>query len=112
MPSYSFKITLQINKPIREPPASFEEWYPLLANIYGTPSKSFDGYVSTVQYSDTAIIIQCYLVEDNTNNEKLLVFKERYSDWNGYQKISMMDAVKLHSRLLGYNISSIAIVSA
>lgn len=112
MPSYDFKITVQLNKPIREPPPSFEEWYPLLANIYGTPSKSFDGYVSSVQYSDTSLLIQCYLVEDTSNNEKLSIFKERYSDWNGYQKISIMDAVKLHARILGYNVSSIAIVSA
>jgi hypothetical protein len=112
MPSYNFKITIQLIKPIREPPPSFEEWYPLLANIYGTPSKSFDGYVSTVEYSDTTILIQCYLVEDTSNTEKLLVFKQRYSDWNGYQQICIMDAVKLHSRVLGYTISSIAIVSS
>lgn len=112
MPSYNFKITVQLNPPIREPPPSFDEWYILLANIYGTSSKSFDGYVSSVQYSDTSLTIQCYLVEDYTNNEKLSIPKERYSDWNGYQKISIMDAVKLHSRLLGYNVSSIAIANA
>lgn len=112
MPSYNFKITVELNRPIREQPPSFDEWYTLLANIYGTPSKNFDGYVSSVHYSDNAIVIQSYLVEDNANNEKLLVFKERYSDWNGYQKISIMDAVKLHSRLLGYNVSSIAISNA
>jgi hypothetical protein len=111
MPSYIFKITVELNKPIRQPPPSFEEWYTLLANIYGTPSKSFDGYVSSVHYSDTSLDIQCYLVEDTSNNEKLLIPKERYSDWNGYQKISIMDAVKLHSRVLGYNVSSIAIAN-
>jgi hypothetical protein len=112
MPSYTFKITVQLNKPIREPPPSYEEWFPLLANIYGTPSKSFDGYVSAVEYLDTSLIIYCYLVEDNDNKEKLLISKGRYSDWNGYQKISIMDAVKLHARLLGYNISTIGIANA
>lgn len=112
MTSYNFNITVQLNRPIREPPPSFEEWYTLLANIYGTPSKNFDGYVSSVQYSDTGLLIKCYLVEDTSNSEKLSIFKGRYSDWNGYQKISIMDAVKLHARVLGYNISSIAIVSA
>jgi len=111
MPSYKFKITLQLNTPIPNPPPSYEEWFPLLANIYGTPSKSFDGYVSAVEYLESTLIIHCYLVEDNDNKEKLSISRERYSDWNGYQKISIMDAVKLHTRLLGYNISSIAILS-
>ena len=111
MASYNFKITVQLNIPIREPPPSFEEWYTLLANIYGTHSKSFDGYVSAVEYLDTSLVINCYLVEDNDNKEKLIIPKERYSDWNGYQKISIMDAVKLHSRVLGYNLSSIAIAN-
>jgi len=111
MPSYTFKITVQLDKPIPYPPPSFEEWYPLLANIYGTASKSFDGYVSAVEYSDTCLIIHCYLVEDNDNKEKLLTLKERYSDWNGYQKISISDALKVHARLLRYNISSIAIAN-
>jgi hypothetical protein len=111
MPSYTFKITVQLSEPIPYSPPSFEEWYPLLANIYGTPSKSFDGYVSAVEYSDTSLIIYCYLVEDNDNKEKLLTLKERYSDWNGYQKISISDALKVHARLLRYNISSIAIAN-
>jgi len=111
MPSYKFKITLQLNKPIPNPHASYEEWFTLLANIYGTPSKSFDGYVSAVEYLQTSLIIHCYLVEDNDNKEKLLIPKERYSDWNGYQKNSISDALKLHARLLGYNISSIAIAN-
>lgn len=111
MPSYKFKITLQLNRPIPNPAPAYEEWFTLLANIYGTPSKNFDGYVSSVEYSDTSLVIQCYLVEDITNTQKLLVPKERYGDWNGYQKISIMDAVKLHSRVLGYNVSSIGIAN-
>ena len=111
MASYNFKITVDLNQPIRQPPPSFEEWYTLLANIYGTPSKSFDGYVSSVEYLDTSLLIHCYLVEDNTNKEKLLIPKERYSDWNGYQKVSILDSLKTYLRLLGYNASSIGIVS-
>ena len=71
MPTYNFKITLQLNKPIPDPPPSYEEWFPLLANIYGTPSKSFDGYVKSVEYLDTTLIIHCYLLEDNDNFQKL-----------------------------------------
>lgn len=111
MPSYKFKITLQLLKPIPNPTPSYQEWFTLLANIYGTPSKSFDGYVSSVEYLENTLVIYCYLVEDNDNKEKLLIPKERYKDWNGYQKISIMDAVKIQSRLLGYNISTMAIVS-
>ena len=109
MPSYNFKITLKLNEPIPDPHPSQAEWFPVLSNIYGIPSKSFDGYVSNVNYSNKELVINCYLVEDNDNHQKLSVFKEKYSDWNGYQKISMMDAVKLHSRVLGYTISSIGI---
>ena len=111
MPSYKFKITIQLIKPIPAPHPSYDEWFPLLANIYGTPSKSFDGYVSSVEYLDTSLIIHCYLVEDNSNNHKLLIFKAHYADWNGYQKISIVDALKTYIRVLGYNASSIGIVS-
>jgi hypothetical protein len=107
MTVYNFKITLDIKEPIPQHP--FEQWYPLLASIYGTPSKSFDGYVSSLEYLDNLISIHCYLVEDTDNQGKLSILKERYSDWTGYQKISMIDAVKQHARILGYTISTIGI---
>lgn len=109
MAIYNFKITLDLRQPIPQPP--FEQWYPLLANIYGTPSKSFDGYVSSLEYLHNLLIIHCYLVEDTDNQGKLSILKERYSDWDGYQKISMTDAVKLHARILGYTISTIGIAN-
>jgi hypothetical protein len=109
MTIYNFNISIDISN---SNTSSFEDWYPLLANIYGIPSKSFDGYVSAVNYSDTTLIIHCYLIEDLENNSKLVPFKERYKDWNGYQKISITDAVKLHARVLKYNIVSIAVANA
>jgi hypothetical protein len=108
MTVYNFKITVDINQPIPQP-SSDTEWFPLLANIYGKKTKSFDGYVSSVVYSDTELIIMCYLVEDTDNNEKLEPLKARYSDWNGYQQISILDALKEHLSILEYNVSSIAI---
>lgn len=108
---YNFKIVIQILKPIPSQPPSLEEWFPLLANIYGTKTKSFDGYVSSVEYSDTQLKIHCYLIEDIDNTEKLVPLKARYSDWNGYQKISIVDTLKTYIRVLGYNASSIGIVS-
>jgi len=108
---YKFKIMLDLIKPVPDPHPEQTEWFPLLANIYGTSTKNFDGYVSGVEYSEKSLVIQCYLVEDTGNHEKLAPFKHTYSDWNGYQKISIMDAVKIHARLLGYNVSTIAIVS-
>ena len=102
---------LELNKPIPDPHPLQTEWFPLLANIYGTHTKNFDGYVSSAEYSDTSLIIHCYLVEDGDNQGKLAPFKKLYNDWNGYQKVSIMDAVKVHARLLGYNLSSIGIVS-
>jgi hypothetical protein len=106
MTVYNFKIIVKLLTPVPDPPS---DWFPLLANIYGTKTKSFDGYVSSVIYSDTELIINCYLVEDTDNNEKLEPLKARYSDWNGYQKISILDALKLHLRILEYNVSSICI---
>jgi len=108
MTVYNFKITVDINQPIPDQPSDIQ-WFPLLANIYGTRTKSFDGYVSNVLYSHTQIIINCYLVEDTDNNEKLEPLKARYSDWNGYQQISILDALKQHLSILEYNVSSIAI---
>ena len=108
---YNFKINIELLKPVRNQPSE-EEWFTLLASIYGTKTKSFDGYVSGVEYSDTRLKINCYLIEDIDNTEKLEHLKARYSDWNGYQKISILDSLKTHLRLLGYNASSIGIVSA
>jgi len=108
---YNFKITIDLLKPIPTQ-SSDAEWFPLLANIYGTKTKSFDGYVSKVDYSDTTLTILCYLIEDIDNTEKLESLKARYSDWGGYQKISIIDSLKTHLRILGYNASSIHIVSA
>jgi len=108
MTVYNFKITVDINEPIPQAPSD-TEWFPLLANIYGKKTKSFDGYVSSVVCSDTELTIICYLVEDNDNNEKLEPLKARYSDWNGYQQISILDAVKQHLSILDYNVSTIAI---
>ena len=108
MTVYNFKITVDINQPIPEPPSD-TDWFPLLASIYGKKTKSFDGYVSSVVYSDTQLIIMCYLVEDTDNYEKLQPLKAQYSDWNGYQKISILDAVKVYLDILEYTVSSIAI---
>jgi hypothetical protein len=108
---YNFKIVIEILKPIPSKPPTLEEWFPLLANIYGTKTKSFDGYVSSLEHSDTQLIINCYLIEDIDNTVKLEPLKARYSDWNGYQKISIVDALKTYLRVLGYNASSIGIVS-
>ena len=106
MTVYNFNITVKLLTPVADSPS---EWFPLLANIYGTKTKSFDGYVSSVIHSDTELSIKCYLVEDTDNNEKLEPLKARYSDWNGYQKISILDALKLHLRILEYKASSIDI---
>ena len=107
MQLFNFKVSLHLNYPVLHQETS--KWFPLLANIYGTQTKSFDGYVSSVEYSDKVIILYCYLVEDTDNSVKLTSLKERYSDWNGYQKICIMDSVRLYSRLLGYSVSSIDI---
>jgi hypothetical protein len=111
MTVYNFSITVKLLKPVPDQ-ASDTQWFPLLANIYGTSTKSFDGYVSSIVYSHSEIMINCYLVEDSDNYEKLEPLKSRYSDWNGYQKISILDTLKLHLYTLGYNVSSIAITSS
>jgi len=108
MTIYNFNINLKLLKPVSDQ-ASDTQWFPLLSNIYGTKTKSFDGYVSDVIHSDTELTIKCYLVEDNDNYEKLQPLKAQYSDWNGYQKISILDALKQHLCILEYNVSSIAI---
>jgi hypothetical protein len=109
MTVYNFNINVKLLNPVQGSPS---DWFPLLANIYGTKSKSFDGYVSDVIHSDTELIIKCYLVEDTDNNEKLEPLKARYNDWNGYQKISILDALKLHLSILKYKASSIDITSS
>lgn len=107
---YNFKIIIELLKPIPSQPSDVE-WFSLLANIYGTKTKSFDGYISSVEYSDTRLTITSYLVEDMDNAGKLEPLKALYSDWNGYQKISIVDALKTRLSILGYNASSIGIVS-
>lgn len=108
MTVYNFDITVHLNQPIPEPPSDVQ-WFPLFANIYGTKTKSFDGYVSSVVHSATGLTINCYLVEDNDNNEKLEPLKARYNDWNGYQKVSILDALRSYLSLLNYTVSSISI---
>jgi len=107
---YNFKILIELLKPIPSKPSD-TEWFPLLANIYGTKTKSFDGYISALEYSDTRLTIKCYLVEDEDNTQKLEPLKALYNDWDGYQKISITDSLKTYLSVLGYNASSIAIVS-
>ena len=108
MTIYNFKISVHLNQPIPDTPSD-AQWFPLLANIYGTRTKSFDGYILDLVYLDTQLIIRCYLVEDNDNNEKLEPLKAEYSDWNGYQKISILDALKSHLTMLNYNVSRMSI---
>lgn len=108
---YKFKITIHLINPIPSPQPSESEWFPLLASIYGNKAKSFDGYVSAVEYLEKSLIVYCYLVEDNENIDKLTPFKKRYSDWIGYQKICILDALKIHMRILGYNASTIEIIA-
>jgi len=108
---YNFKITIHLIKPVPNPHPAEAEWFPLLASVYGNKTSSFDGYVSGVEYLEKSLIVYCYLVEDNENMDKLAPFKQRYSDWNGYQKICIMDALKLHMRILGYNASIIEIIA-
>jgi hypothetical protein len=107
----NFKITIHLIKPIPNPHPLESEWFPLLANIYGYKTSCFDGYVSGVEYLDKSLVIYCYLVEDNENMEKLAPFKKRYSDWVGYQKICIIDALKIHMRVLGYNASTVEITA-
>ena len=108
---YNFKITIQLIEPIPKTPPQKSDWYSFLANIYGTATKGYDGYVSTVECSDDILTVFCCLVEDIDNYKKLEPLKEKYRDWSGYQKITILDALKIHLRLLSYNASSITIIS-
>ena len=109
MSIFNFKITISLNKPIPNPQPSEAEWFPFLSNIYGTKTRSFDGYVSSVEYLERSLVIYCYLVEDNDTIDKLAPFKKLYSNWLDYQKNCILDALNIHLRVLGYNSSNIDI---
>lgn len=111
MSLFNFKISIHLIKPIPNPHPSEAEWFPLLSSVYGNKTASFDGYVSGVEYLEKSLNVYCYLVEDNANIEKLASFKKRYSDWTGYQKICILDALKIHMRILGYHASSVEITA-
>lgn len=86
-----------------------EDWFPALANIYGQPSKHFDGYVSMVIKDNTTITIICYLVEDNEEKDKLDSLKSRNKDWPGFRSLCIMDAIKIHAKTLGYQVTETSI---
>jgi hypothetical protein len=99
-----FKIHILLNEPVIN--ESEKLWYSFLSNIYGLKSDNFDGYVSKVEYSTDSILINCYLIDD----KKLTTLKEKYSDWYEFQKLSILDATRLHLKVLRYNISRIEII--
>jgi len=82
-------------------------WYSALANIYGIKSDWFDGYISSIVFSDTILEIECYLVEDPQGQRKVEPLKQRYSDWHEFQKLSITDALKLRATVLGYKLESV-----
>jgi hypothetical protein len=103
MSTTNFKIHIILNQAVIYP--SEKLWYAFLSNIYGLKSNNFDGYVSRVEYSNSSILIECYLVDDI----KLRSLKEKYLDWYEFQKILILDATKLHLNILGYSMPTIEI---
>jgi len=77
-------------------------WYPALANIYGHPTKNFDGYITSVKKDDLVLTIRCYLIEGPEEEFKLAELKKRNIRWADYRAICIMDAINIHSRALGY----------
>jgi hypothetical protein len=107
METFNYEIKLQTKA--NDVPHFVEHWYTALANIYGQPSKHFDGYVSMVLKDINNITIICYLIEGHEEHKKLETLKSRNKDWAGFRSLSIIDAIKIHARSLGYTVESTSI---
>jgi hypothetical protein len=81
-------------------------WYPALSNIYGNPGSNYDGYVSTVEISDTldSLTIHCYTVVGPEENDRFDQLKQGCTDWSLYRKSSVTNAVLCYASQLGYKV--------
>ena len=107
MQIFNYQIILSTNfNTLRH---SIDDWFSTLANIYGQPSKHFDGYISMVIKNDNALMITCYLIEGHEEKDKLDLLKTRSKDWPGFRSLCIMDAIKIRARSLGYSINETSI---
>ena len=104
---FNYQITLSTK--YNDIPHLIDNWFSALANIYGHPSKNFDGYITMVMKESTSIVIICYLIEGNEEHQKLEYLKTRNKDWSGFRSLCIMNAIKSHARLLGYTIETTSI---
>jgi hypothetical protein len=104
---FNYQITLSTK--YNDIPHLIDNWFPALANIYGQPSKHFDGYITMVIKEPTSIVIICYLIEGNEEYNKLESLKAKNKDWSGFRSLCIIDAIKTHARLLGYSIETTSI---
>lgn len=107
MQTFNYQIKLSI-KPTSFP-HQIEHWFSALSNIYGQPSKHFDGYITLVIKDTTTLTIICYLIEGHEEKDKLDSLKARNKDWAGFRSLSIIDAIKIHARSLGYSITETSI---
>ncbi len=107
MHTYNYQITLRTM--YNEIPHYVEHWYSALANIYGQPSKHFDGYVTLVIKEPTSLTIICYTIEGHEEKDKLDSLKARNKDWPGFRSLCIIDSIKLHAKSLGYCVNETSI---
>jgi hypothetical protein len=107
MHTFNYQIILSINP--NTITHSIDDWFSTLANIYGQPSKHFDGYVSMVIKDNTTLTIICYVIEGHEEKSKLDSLKSRNKDWPGFRSLCIMDAIKIRARSLGYTINETSI---
>lgn len=106
MPTFRYKILLTTNS---HHETSTEEWYPVLSNIYGVPTRNFDGYISNISINPSGLEIHSYLEEGPEEHDKLISLKTRNKDWAGFRALCVIDAIKIHARALGYSITETSI---
>lgn len=107
MHTFNYQITISVNPNIIA--HSIDDWFSTLANIYGQPSKHFDGYVSMVLQDTTSLTIICYIIEGHEEKDKLDALKSRNKDWPGFRSLCIIDAIKIRARSLGYSVNETSI---
>ena len=73
-----------------------------LKNIYGCPTRNFDGYISRIFQEKNHIHIDCYTLEGPEDVDRLSALKQEHTDWEDYKKNAVLKAFIKHLEYCGY----------
>ena len=97
------RYKIHLKTPAQETLMDPLKWVGALKNIYGVPGSSYDGYVTTIESSESydSLIVLCYTVEGPEDNERLADLKVKQSSWTLYRKSAVVNGILSHALHLG-----------